>query len=530
MEASLIFNKNLPIGNSVVTELFKRVFLIYIIIAILITVIHMVIEYSATKYQIKNEIKTLSGTIEDGVETALWYLHAEQIESIIDGIQGLAVVGSIVVENEYGSALYSTGNIKTDEIFQGNDGFYKVMADSFFVQVTYLEFENKHVGFLKIYSNPKAVYQRVKIGFALILINSLIKSTVLWLLFVLLSRKLIRQPLSDLTRLVSSVDTSFREGLIGSGVSDSDEKENEITVLKNAFKSMLNQLAINHELLKEHADELENKVLERTSTIENREQKLRQAYRELELIRQRELNIIEAKSCFMADISHELRTPLAVIKLQLEAMESGIVPEGESCSVFARKIAQLERVVNDLSLISKADTGQLTLKYSKIEASPFLKEMVDPFVRIAAQSNISLKYISEKIEGVFLRADRERLSQVVNNLLNNSIKYTNSGGEIRMHVTFDCDKLLIILEDSTPGVSVENMSSLFDRLYRVESSRNRRTGGSGLGLAICQSIVQAHRGSILAFGSSLGGLKVVVSFPVLNEPQFNKPERLEVKL
>jgi len=111
-------------------------------------------------------------------------------------------------------------------------------------------------------------------------------------------------------------------------------------------------------------------------------------------------------------------------------------------------------------------------------------------------------------------ADWRRLSQVFSNILNNAMKYTDPGGEIKISGKTELDQVVIKIEDSAPGVSDDDMGFLFERLYRVESSRNREAGGAGLGLSICNSIVQAHEGTVTIDHSGLGGLMVTVTLPV----------------
>ena len=109
--------------------------------------------------------------------------------------------------------------------------------------------------------------------------------------------------------------------------------------------------------------------------------------------------------------------------------------------------------------------------------------------------------------------DPVRIRQLLDNLLQNSLKYTASGGTLSLSLTHTGDNWELLLEDSAPGVPDEALPRLFDHLYRVESSRNRRTGGAGLGLAICQRIVEAHGGTIGAEHSPLGGVRIRITLP-----------------
>jgi two-component system sensor histidine kinase BaeS len=111
-------------------------------------------------------------------------------------------------------------------------------------------------------------------------------------------------------------------------------------------------------------------------------------------------------------------------------------------------------------------------------------------------------------------ADWERLDQLFANLFENSLRYTDAGGEIVIGLAFSEGRAIIEFQDSAPGVPMNELERLFDRLYRVEGSRSRVSGGAGLGLAICKNIVEAHEGTISAHPSSLGGLLIRITFPV----------------
>ena len=110
--------------------------------------------------------------------------------------------------------------------------------------------------------------------------------------------------------------------------------------------------------------------------------------------------------------------------------------------------------------------------------------------------------------------DGDRIKQVFNNLLNNSIKYTNKPGHVKLVAALEKNTLILSIEDSAPGIANNDLTNIFERLYRVESSRCRETGGSGLGLAICKSLIEAHNGEIYAEHSKLGGIKVTLKLPI----------------
>jgi two-component system sensor histidine kinase BaeS len=115
---------------------------------------------------------------------------------------------------------------------------------------------------------------------------------------------------------------------------------------------------------------------------------------------------------------------------------------------------------------------------------------------------------------VTVHGDPDRLAQLVNNLLENTVRYTDDGGRVVIALRAESGKALFDLHDTAPGVPEESLPRIFERLYRVESSRNRERGGSGLGLSICRSVVEAHGGTIVAKASSLGGLWIEVRLPL----------------
>ena len=116
---------------------------------------------------------------------------------------------------------------------------------------------------------------------------------------------------------------------------------------------------------------------------------------------------------------------------------------------------------------------------------------------------------------ILIQGDVQRLGQLLRNLLDNAVRYTDSGGKILIDLTRDKQQVKLVVSDSAPGVGVEECNRLFDRLYRVESSRNRNSGGSGLGLSICRNIVEAHGGHIVAKPGPHGGLEITTSFPLI---------------
>lgn len=214
----------------------------------------------------------------------------------------------------------------------------------------------------------------------------------------------------------------------------------------------------------------------------------------------------------MADISHELRTPLALLRGEIEAMQDGIRPFDEfQLGKLHGSIMQLNRLVDDLYDLALTDAGALNYRKESLNLVDILRQSADSIEQRLSKSNLTLHLETPEQINVF--ADHRRLRQVVDNLLKNSCRYTDPGGEIQITAWQTGRQAHFKIEDSAPSVDEATLPHLFDRFYRAEGSRNRAVGGAGLGLAICKNIVDAHQGKVLAKPSSLGGLQVVVTLP-----------------
>lgn len=222
---------------------------------------------------------------------------------------------------------------------------------------------------------------------------------------------------------------------------------------------------------------------------------------------------------WVSDIAHELRTPLTSLKGQIEALQDGIrTPDQRTYDILHQGVTRLERLVEDLYDLNRSDLGTFPLVKKKVEFNKLVEITVVAHQGEAEQAGIRLQMTdSSKLLSVY--GDTQRLQQLIDNLLTNSIRYTDKGGEINVLLKAQEANAILEVEDSTPGVPDEALPRLFDRLYRVEESRNRALGGSGLGLAICREIVLAHGGSITARHSKSDGLHIIVSIPLITKKE-----------
>jgi signal transduction histidine kinase len=214
-----------------------------------------------------------------------------------------------------------------------------------------------------------------------------------------------------------------------------------------------------------------------------------------------------------ADIAHELRNPLAVIRGNLEAMLDGLYPtDAEHLTPVLEETLLLQRLVEDLRLLSLAETGQLALARAEIDIGQLLESVADGARAVADDKELAL-HVETPPEPLLLDGDAARLRQVLGNLVGNALRYTPPGGTIVLAALPHNGQARIVVSDSGPGIVPQDLPYIFHRFYRSDAARARTSGGSGLGLAIAQALVQAHRGTIAVESEPGQGARFVIDLP-----------------
>jgi len=215
------------------------------------------------------------------------------------------------------------------------------------------------------------------------------------------------------------------------------------------------------------------------------------------------------RRAFMADISHELRTPLAILRGELEAMQDGVRKlTPDAIASLQSEVVVLTKLVEDLHQLSLSDVGALAYRKQATDLVQLLEVTAGSFAERYRAHGLTLKLNLPDNAPFF--GDPDRLIQLFTNLLENSLRYTDSGGRVEVTLKYEAPHWHIEFDDSAPGVDREHQVQIFERFFRTEGSRNRASGGSGLGLAICKNIADAHGGDIHAAHSDLGGLKIAL--------------------
>ena len=220
-----------------------------------------------------------------------------------------------------------------------------------------------------------------------------------------------------------------------------------------------------------------------------------------------------ARRQWVADTSHELRTPLAVLRAQIESLEDGIrAPTPENLRLMLAHVEALTRRVDDLYALARADMGQMHYVTERLDLAPIVQAVVDTFQDRAAAAGVALTVGAHAPDSTIL-CDGARMRQVLINLLENAVRYTDAGGAIRIEAESDDGWLCISIDDSAPGVPEPLIGRIGERFFRTDAARAGTHGGAGLGLALARQIVEAQGGQLDFAASAMGGLRARISLP-----------------
>lgn len=226
----------------------------------------------------------------------------------------------------------------------------------------------------------------------------------------------------------------------------------------------------------------------------------------------------EMRKQWIADISHELRTPISIMQAGIEAVQDTVWPlDMNTMNRLHSEILYIAKTVNDLHLLSVAESEGLSLNMEPVSIPGFLTDASNRFSEKLKTAGILLEMELDSEKNMLGMADPYLLRTVFNNLIENSIRYTDSPGILKISCFKETSDIVIVFDDSAPGVPEEYINRIFDRLFRVDSSRSRKHGGSGLGLSTCRTHIEAMNGTIIASGSPLGGLRITIRMPLLKK-------------
>ncbi len=314
----------------------------------------------------------------------------------------------------------------------------------------------------------------------------LIALTIFTLFFQL--RRLVIRPLSDLKEMTTRISDGNLDARVNISTGD------EIEQLGEAFNSMAVRLSRGRDLL---------------------EDKIKQATYELAEANRRLQSLDKLKSDFLANMSHELRSPLTVLRGGVDYLKRTVAgPESANyLAIIDKNLSRLIYLVSDLFDFTKIEANKIEWSFQRENVSGLIQEVVEITSPVATDKYISISY--EHPGDIFAEIDLERIEQVLVNLIENAVKFSDPGTEIHIEVSERGENVLVAVRDQGVGIAAENLEVVFEKFHTLPSSDDRsRAGGTGLGLAICKGIIQSHGGKIWVESAKGEGSAFFFSLPV----------------
>ncbi|MES2417891.1 MAG: ATP-binding protein [Bacteroidota bacterium] len=218
--------------------------------------------------------------------------------------------------------------------------------------------------------------------------------------------------------------------------------------------------------------------------------------KEIDLLKKQE----QFRREFLSNVSHEFKTPLFAIQGYIETLQDCLIDDPETAQKFLIKaqnnVERLSYLINDLDSISKLETGEIPINYEKFDFVLLAKEVMDSLEDSASTHHIKLSFKEKYTTPTIVSADKEKVRQIMINLIQNSLKYGKDNGSTAIKIFELHDQFLIEVTDDGIGIEEAHLPRLFERFYRIDSHRSRKEGGTGLGLAIVKHILEAHQQTI----------------------------------
>jgi len=471
--------------NSVSSQLISIVFGFYCLFAIVITTIQVFIEYQHTENIIKDEIKINEDIFAPSISAGVWNLDIEQLQTTINGMLSVPVISGVKIEQDE-KILAASGLIETKEHLIFSYGKRGVLQPEVTINGKQLfsynfpiiyTFKGKGIpiGNASIYSNNSVVFDRIEMGITLIIINAFIKSFILWLLFIWISRSVLITPLNQLIAAIKNVNL---ENIDNFQLNLKNKRKNELTIIEQSFISMVKQLKEAKESVLNSQRILVQKVKQRTAELELSTKKAEVA------------NI--AKSNFMSRVSHELNTPLNAIigcsHLLTTNLANASLEQNSQNEELIKNIRvsgeHLLMLVQDIFELIQNENEKLNIVEERVDLNEVIFSTITMLNPLAAERNISLIYVPTKI---YAFANTLRIRQVLLSLLDNAIKYNKVNGNVEIRLSKqDTGAVELNIEDSGVGINSKDLELIFEPLTRLAYADEQCIDGMGLGLSIAQ--------------------------------------------
>lgn len=491
--------------NSIATKLFRIVFSIYLIVTFFLTIGQMYSEYKHVEEEVTKELGTLARTSVPGLARMLWEVDYSEIDSIPSVLAKLPIIEKIEIADEKGNIV---GRYNWRDSFDSLHSFEKTEIEKaihYFTRSYKYEFdivyvpENILVGRGIFYSNAKVVFERVRYGFLLIFVSAVIKTFALWTIFILVSRKILSQPMN---RLVASIKSINQDNLEHKRIDLKRRVSDELSLVEDTLNEMIlglfNAQTKNHQ----YAEDLKRKNIE--------------------------LNELDRlKDDFLTNTSHELRTPLHSIIAITQLLKDGLRSDEQeevmlNLNLIMTSAKRLTLLIDDILDLSKLKHNTLRLQLKPVDILAAIQVVIQlsaPLIR-----NKELQIICNTPETIsMVHADENRLYQILYNLLGNAIKFTEKG-DIAIEAKQVGKKVEILIADSAETIHPSKFETIFTSFQQLDGSISRTYEGMGLGLAITKQLIELHSGEIKVKNRPGRGNIFTFTIPLSEQVDLPKPD------
>ena len=491
--------------TSIATQLIRLVFALYCVVAILITLIQILLEYQHTEKTIKQELTLNQPIFGPVLSSSVWDLDVLQMQNTLNGMLAAPIVTGVKITQE-GKLLAATGVVEHNARLAEFDqhgvedlSIYNLQAPSirFSFDIRYqFRQQQRTIGQVTVYSNSSVVLDRVEMGIILLVINSVLKTIALWLLFYYVGRRILVRPLNRLLHSINRVDLAHLEKF---EIDLKSQGNNEFAVIQTAFSDMVANLHSTKIQLLDIQQHLEHKVEQRTEDLYRAKEQAQHAN--------------EAKSQFMSRISHELNTPLNAILCSAQLLETATkMKEEEKQYVANIKTAgrHLHVLIQDIMDIVQNESGQLQIELMPCDLPALTKECIDMMMQPAFDKSVHLSFVPHPAS---VLGNPDRIKQVLLKLIDNAIKFNHRQGSVTLSITHDDDNhISLAIADTGKGLDATELEALFTPMSRLETEGHDGLDGMGLGLAIVKLLLERMNASIRVDSDGVHGCVFTLRF------------------
>ena len=468
--------------NALAIKLFKMIFGFYLLGTIIITGTQMAVEYKHIRDQVIQELRNIPNSYSNSIASAVWTFNNNQLQSILTGMHSIPSVVGVKINDR--KQITAAGIVEIDSgtyrQYDNQNKFVDQIEPTFLSNLVAVDFpidfmnrqgESEHIGDGTVYSNNRVVFERVKYGFMLILFNSILKTVLLWAIFLFFVKRILTEPLTELVAATQEIQWDNLKNSYLKPQADTGE----LGLLQNAFNEMIARLKHAH-----HQVDLQQDLLE--TRVESRTQEINKALQNLE-----EFN-------YMA--SHDLQEPLRTITSYTELLIEDLgesLPEDacQDLKFITQAARRMSNQIEDLQAYSRAERTEL--RPLEIELTTCIKTVVTSLKALIKQEEVTITWQQPLPR---IHADQAQIVMVLEHLIQNAIKYRHPSRLPNIFISTDKVKnwVVISIRDNGLGIKKELYKKIFKPFQRLHGVD--QFSGSGIGLAIVSRIVARHDGHI----------------------------------